>query len=520
MSLLQSIDYHAISPVLVAAGTALAVLLADLARPGWRVVPWLGLAGVVAALGAAASLAGDPRATFCTPPTRLPAVFGGTPLAVGRSCSYVADGYAVLLQIVLLAAAAVVILLSVGYVSETRVPGGEYHFLLLSSVTGMLTLAAARDLLTLVVALEVVSLPVFVLVGLRRADPRSTESALKFFLVSVLATAVMLLGAALVYGVTGSIQLDRVAAALGRPQTHLPLTAAAVMLVIVGFGFKVSAVPFHTWTPDTYQGAPLPVAAFLATASKAAGFAGLLAVTFVGFRPYANVWGPALAGLAIATMSLGNLVALQQDNAVRLLAWSSIAQAGYMLVPLGVAASAHGRTDEVLRRSAAATLAYLAIYVAMTVGAFGCVTALARRHPRNALVDYRGLGRRSPALALALAFFLLCLAGLPPGLAGLFAKVVVFRAAVDGAVVWLAIVMALNTVVALAYYLRWAALMFSGVGEHGSNTGVASTDGAAAVGVPAALGVGIGLAAAGTVALSVYPQLLLHVTPLATFATG
>lgn len=461
MSQLQRIDYAALAPLLVVSGAAVAVLVADLFLPmGRRVLAvWLALAGALGALVVAVVVGAGRRETFCTPATTLPHA-----VQVGRSCSYVVDHFTLLLIVIVCLAATVCLLLSVAPVIADGLPAGEYGFLLLCSLAGMITIAGARDLVTLVVALEVLTLPVYVLAGLRRGDPRSAEAALKFFLVSVLSGAVTLFGASLVYGLTGSVHLDRVAAALAqRPDLrHLPLTAAAVLLVVVGFAFKVSAVPFHWWAPDTYQGAPVPIAALLSTASKAAGFAGLLLVLLVGFRPYADVWGPVLAVLATATMTLGNLVALRQRHMVRLLAWSSVAQAGYILVPLGVAAGSGGRSDAGLRTAGAASLAYLALYVAMSLGAFGCVGWVTRSRPDNAVEDYRGLVRRSPLVAVSLAFFLLCLAGLPPGFAGLFAKVVVFRSALVGGGAVLALIMAVNTVIGLYYYLRVATLLFAG----------------------------------------------------------
>jgi NADH-quinone oxidoreductase subunit N len=512
VGLAQSIDYAAIAPPVALAGTALTVLVADLFLPWSRrglALP-VSLAGVGAALVATLALVGGTdRGTFCTPAGSLPATAGGAP--VGPSCSFVVDDFTRLFWVLFLLVAAGVLLLSRPTVESSRLPVGEYHFLLLASFTGMLTIAASRDLLMLVLSLELVSVPGFLLAGLRRGDPRSTEAALKFFVISVLATAVMLFGMSLVYGVTGSLQLDRIAAALSRPELRQPVAAAAVTMVIAGFGFKVSAVPFHFWAPDTYVGSPVPVAAYLSVASKAAGFAGLLLVLLVGFRPYADVWGPLLAVLAAVTMTLGNLVALRQRHVVRLLAWSSIAQAGYMLVPLGVAATAPGRRS--LDAAAAATLAYVAVYAAMNLGAFGAVAAVARRRPRNHLEDYRGLARSSPALAVALAFFLACLAGLPPGLAGLWAKVVVFRVAVDGRAGWLAVVMAVNTVVALYYYARWAASLFAGLAPDGDPA-------PARVVVPAPVVAALALALLVTVALSVDPDLLLRLHPTPTAAAG
>jgi len=493
MSLTQSIDYAAISPPLVVVVTAVAVLLADLFLPTAavrrKVLAPLSLAGTLGALGATAWLAtGDTRSTFCL---------------AGGGCSYVADGFATYFQIVVLAALAVVLLLSFPLFEEReRVPAGEYLALLLASVSGMLVVAAGRDLLTLLIGLEVVSLPAFVLVGLRRGDPRGAEAALKFFVFSVVSTALTVYGIALVYGTTGSVELHHIADALANRHAHsgaMSATAAAgVVLVLVGFGFKVAAVPFHFWAPDTYQGAPVPVAAFLSVASKAAGFAGLIVLLVVGFRPYADVWGPAVGVLAAVSMTVGNLIALRQRHVVRLLAWSTVAHAGYLLMPLAVTATQ-------LHDGVRATLAYLGIYAAMNLGAFGCVVVVRRLHPRLAIEDLRGLVTRAPWTAVAFGFFLTALAGLPPGVAGLFAKVVVFRAAVHGHVTWLAIVAAVNTVIGLAYYLRVAALMFAPGDAAGARTGARSWPVAA----------GVAIAAAVTVVLSVYPQPLLHLAGVA-----
>ena len=497
MRLVQSIDYVAILPPLIVAVAALAALVCDLFLPPARraLVGAVSGAGSLAALGAAAYLAtGHDRRTFCFP---------------GGACSYVADDFAVFFQVVFLAALVVTLLLSLPTIGDERLPPGEFHFLLLSSVSGMLVLAAARDLLSLLVALEVVSLPAFVLVGLRRSDPRSSEAALKFFLFSVVSTALTVYGMALLYGVTGSIQLSRIATVLGRTHGHAgatsSLAAAAVVLVLVGFAFKISAVPFHFWAPDTYQGAPVPIAAYLSTASKAAGFAGLVVLLFDGFRPYADVWGPVVAVLASVTMTVGNLVALRQWHMVRLLAWSTVAQAGYMLVPLGIAATAGGRSDATLHEAVQATLAYLAIYVAMNLGAFTCVMVVARRAPRAAIEDFRGLARSSPGVAVAFAVFLTALAGLPPGVAGLFAKVVVLRAAVHGHVTWLAVVAAVNTVVGLAYYLRVAAVLFAGAGDRGEPAKPPLV-----VRRSTAVGAALAVTAGATLLLSVDPQPLLH----------
>jgi NADH-quinone oxidoreductase subunit N len=496
MRLIQSIDYAAISPPVIVASAGVVVLVADLfvGRAARRTVAFvLSLVGALAALGAAAWLArGSARSTFCLP----------------DGCSYVADDFALFFQLLFLSVLVVVLLISVAGVADDRMPPGEFHALLLWSVSGMLVLAASRDLLSLLIALEVVSLPAFVLVGLRRDDARSAEGALKFFLFSVVSTAVTAYGIALVYGVTGHVSLAGIADALGRQHDRAgamsALAAAAVVLVVVGFAFKVSAVPFHFWTPDTYQGAPVAVAAFLSVASKAAGFAGLIVLLVQGFYAYADVWGLVVAVLAAVTMTVGNLVALRQWQLVRLLAWSTVAQAGYLLMPLGVAATSGGRSPHELHLAIQATLTYLAVYAAMNLGAFACVAAIARRFPRLAITDIRGLSRTAPWLAVAFALFLTALAGLPPGVAGLFAKVVVLRAAVHGHVTWLAVVAAVNTVIGLAYYLRVAAIMFAPDGElatRGEADRVAT-----ARRRHLATSIGIAVAAVAVVLLSVYPQ--------------
>ncbi|WP_331717331.1 NADH-quinone oxidoreductase subunit N [Yinghuangia sp. ASG 101] len=449
------------------------------------------------------------------------------------ACSYVVSDFTLVLQLVLIGSAAVVVLLSMPmtaprpwadeYRDDSGVPSGEYHFLLLASAAGAATLVAARDLVTLVVALETLSLPSFAMVGLRR-DARAGEAALKYFLMSVASTAVLLFGVSLLYGATGAVHLDRVAEALADPDPRLATVAATgAALVLAGFAFKVATVPFHFWVPDTYRGAPVPVAAYLSVVSKTAGFAGLLLLAGIGLRPYAHVWGPVLAVLAALTMTVGNVVAARvatgSGDAVRLLAWSSIAQSGYVLVPFGTAAGDGAGLAERLP----ASVAYLAVYAVMNLGAFAVVTAVARDRPAGVVGDYRGLLRERPALALAMAFFLLCLAGLPPGLMGLFAKVTVFQAVVAGGTGWLAVVMAVNVVIGLSYSLVWTAqLVAPGEDRAASAAAVGGAGGvgggtSATVGtlrVPAPFAVAIGLAFGLGAALSVAPQIVLRVLTL------
>ncbi|WP_441251663.1 NADH-quinone oxidoreductase subunit N [Kitasatospora sp. McL0602] len=493
--LIQSVDWVAIAPPLIAALAALAVLLADLLLPAARkkALGWLTAGGLALALLALIPLtSGDTRSTFC-----LRNVAGATDNA---ACSYVADHFALVFQLIALGGALIAALLSVHTVEDEKLPGGEYWFLLLSSAAGAALLPASRDLATLIIALEVASLPAFALVGLRR-DGRGAEAALKFFLSSVTATAVMLLGVSFVYAATGSLHLTAVADGLRQAPGQLkPLAEAGAALTLVGFAFKLAAVPFHFWVPDTYVGAPLPVAGYLSVVGKAAGLSGLALVTTIAFRPYGHTWGLALAVLAALTMTAGNVAALRQrsdtrHSAVRLLAWSSVGQAGYLLVPIAAAGYSAGAD------SLGATVAYALIYGVVNLGAFGVVAAVSRTAPAARLDDYRGLFARRRWTALALAFFLLCLAGLPPGVIGLFGKVVVFRAAVDAGLGWLAVIMAVNVVIALYYYLTWTAKLFAPA----EGTAVEQRR------QPAALTATLALTASVAVVLSVAPQLVLRV---------
>ncbi|MFJ8948239.1 NADH-quinone oxidoreductase subunit N [Streptomyces sp. NPDC102395] len=451
-SLVQSVDWLAIAPPTLAAMVALVVLVADLFLDGHRkaLLGWLSVAGLAASTALLLPLLDGDRSTFClTSDTRV--------------CSYTADQFTLVIQFLVLGGALLAALLSVTALKDARgrLPEGEFWFLLLSSAAGAALLPASRDLATLVVALEVASLPAFALVGIRHGDRRSSEAALKFFLSSVTATAVSLLGISFVYATTGTLHLTRVAERIQDVdgQFHT-LAQAGVVLTLVGFAFKTAAVPFHFWVPDTYVGAPLPIAAYLSVVGKAVGFSGLILVTVVAFPSYADVWGPAMAVLAALTMTAGNVGALRQQatraySAVRLLAWSSVGQAGYLLVP--IAAAAYSDDPQ---RSIGSTVAYALTYAAVNLGAFAVAALVGRTHPQNRLADYRGLHAKNPLSALLLAFFLLCLAGLPPGIIGLFAKVTVFSAAVDAGLGWLAVVMAVNVVIALYYYLQWTALLF------------------------------------------------------------
>jgi NADH-quinone oxidoreductase subunit N len=497
-SVVQSVDWLAIAPPTIAAVIGLVVLVADLfvADAKKPLLGWLSVAGLAASTLMLLPLLDGDRSTFC--------LTGDADV-----CSYTADRFTLVIQFLVLGGALLAALLSVTALKDANreLPEGEFWFLLLSSAAGAALLPASRDLATLIVALEVASLPAFALVGIKRGDRKSSEAALKFFLSSVTATAVSLMGVSFVYASTGTLYLTEIATDIQNVDGQLhTLAQTGVVLTLVGFAFKTAAVPFHFWVPDTYVGAPLPVAAYLSVVGKAVGFSGLILVTVIALPSYADVWGPALAALAALTMTIGNVGALRQQStraysAVRLLAWSSVGQAGYLLVP--IAAAAYSQDAE---KAIGSTVAYALMYAAVNLGAFAIAALVARTKPLNRISDYRGLYASRPLSALVLGFFLLCLAGLPPGIIGLFAKVTVFSAAVDAGLGWLAVVMAVNVVIALFYYLQWTTLLFRAPeGEPERHR------------VPVPLTAAIALTAALGIALSGAPQLVLRFSDAGLF---
>lgn len=415
-------------------------------------------------------------------------------------CAYDLAQYGVMLHLAILAGAVAVLLLSVHTVQDEGIPPGEYVFLLLCSVTGALVLTAAGDFATLVVGLETLSLPLFGMVALRGrvGAVASGEAALKLFLVSVASTALMLFGVSWIYAVRGSLWLTDLSTEVNVADRLQPVLVVGIVLTVLGFGFKVAAVPFHTWAPDTYAGAPLPVAAYLAVVSKVGGFAGLVILLGRGLEPYADIWAPVLAVVAALTMTVGNLVALRQGSAIRLLAWSSIGQAGYALAPFAAGGKPVAGVDPL-----AAPVSYIVAYAAMTMTAFAVVVAVTRDHPDGRLESYRGLLWRRPVAGIALAFALVALAGVPPGLVGLFAKVAVFRAVLLGGAGWLALVMAVNVVIALYYYISWTVLVVQRPSaEQRKRLGRVMTP------VPAPVGAALAVSVTAAVLLSVLPQLV------------
>jgi NADH-quinone oxidoreductase subunit N len=324
-------DYHALAPELILGATVLIALVVDLFLPEDRkyLVGVVGLVGLIAAAFPLITLGLCEDLSFCSGETTR-SLFGG---------SYVVDDFALVLKGLFILVGVISILLSVGYVESDRYYQGEFYFLLVASVAGAVVMASSRDLITLFIGLELVSGPAFLLAGWRKGDVRSNEAALKFFLIGVLSSAILLFGMSMVYGLTGQITFDGIReATLLADLSEEPAFILGVIFVLVGFGFKISAVPFHFWAPDTYQGAPTPVAAYLSVGSKAAGFVGLLTMCYLAFAEVSDIWGPALWILAALTMTVGNLAALRQSNIVRLLGYSSVAHAGFILVPFAMAA--------------------------------------------------------------------------------------------------------------------------------------------------------------------------------------
>ena len=428
-----NVDLHAILPEIALTAVAVIILLVDLFLDETRKYWITTIAGVGVALS------GIPILTLAVNGNDR-TMFGG---------GYVVDNYALLLKGLLLVSAYVVLLLSSLYLSEGDYYEGEYSFLLVCSLLGMVVMCSSRDLITIFVALETMSIPAYMLAGWRKRDLKSNEAAMKYYLLGVIASAVMLYGMSLVYGVTGATLLTDIAATVEAGATP-PILTVGIFLVICGFAFKVSAVPFHQWAPDTYEGAPTPVTAFLSVASKAAGFVALMQLVFVGFFGRSDVWQPTFWVLAVATMIVGNLIALKQTNIVRMLAYSSIAQAGFILAPFAVAAA-----NETSAKSAFdAVIMYLLVYSVMNLGAFSIVIIVARKTRSGEISSYGGLLSYAPVPAVAMTIFMFSLAGIPP-FGGFWAKFFVFKSLLDAGTNWaviLAVIAAVNSVIAFYYY--------------------------------------------------------------------
>src|SRR3954466_12868882 len=402
------LDYHALSPEIIVTVVLGIVLVADLFLD--RSQKWL--LSNIAAFGLVAAMV--PILSLALSDNEVRSMVGG---------AYVVDNFALVLKALFLGIGFVVLLMSSNYVEDGDYYEGEFYFLLLSSLLGMVVMSSARDLITIFVALETLSIPAYMLAGWRKRDLKSNEASLKYYLLGVLASAIMLYGMSLIYGFTGTTVLVDIGQQMAGNAASQPLVTLAIVFIIVGFAFKVSAVPFHSWAPDTYEGAPTPVTAFLSVASKTGGFVALLQLIYVGFFGRSDIWGPMFGILAALTMTVGNVVALRQTNIVRLFAYSSVAQGGFMLMPLAVV----GNNPQARADALTAVVTYLIIYAAMNLGAFAVIIAVARKTRSSEISSYGGLFDYAPGLAVAMSFFLFSLAGIPP-LAGWIAKFGVFKA--------------------------------------------------------------------------------------------
>lgn len=479
------LDYHAFAPLIIVASTfvILVVLESFLGERSRWVMPSMAGIGLLAALVPVATLANSGQ-------TRT--MFGG---------AFVVDNYSLILTALFLISGYVVILLSTNYIAEGDYHEGEYYILLLSSILGMMVMASARDLITIFLALELISIPAYMLAAWRKQDPKSNEAGIKYYLMGVFASAILLYGMSIIYGITGTTLLTEIADRLGMFVHSQPIITLGIAFTIIGFAFKVSAVPFHTWAPDTYEGAPTPVTAFLAVASKAAGFVALINVIFLGFYGRSDVFEPLMWVLAAVTMTVGNLIALRQSNIVRMLAYSGIAQAGYIIAPLAVAGASVATGSDALR----AVVIYLLIYAAMNLGAFAVIIAVARKTRSGEIDSFGGLFSYAPGLTVCMTIFLFSLAGVPPA-AGWFAKLSIFSALASAGTTAgyvLAVIVAINSVIAFGYYGRIMRVMWMDDAPDGDR---------APIRVPASLTFALIITTAFTVVWGVAPGLLTHFT--------
>jgi NADH-quinone oxidoreductase subunit N len=465
-----SVEYFRVLPeiILTLFGTLIMFLEAVLGEDQKRVLGPLSIVGLAAALWGAIAANSDPGPAFHN--------------------MLIVDGFATFFRVLEMGVGLLAVLSSTEYLGREKSPGGEYYALILFSIVGQSIMVTANELIMIFIGLEISSIASYILAGYLRDDPRNNEAALKYFLLGSFATAFLLYGVAWIYGLTGSTNLVLIRQALTTPALapSLALTGTAAALMFVGFGFKVSAVPFQVWAPDVYQGAPAPISAFLSVGPKAAAFAILLRVFMTAFGSIAARWEPVVWACALATMIVGNFAAIQQSNIKRMLAYSSIAHAGYVLV----AVTAHSDIGT------AAAMFYLAAYAFTNFGAFAVVAYFARKGERYVSIDdFAGLAQRQPAMAAMMTIFLLSLIGVPLT-GGFFGKFYIFKAALDANLVWLTVLGLLNSAVAAFYYLRILVVMY--MNEPGESSAELPAAGAA-------MKLAVYGSALGTLALGIFP---------------
>jgi len=474
------------TPELSLAGFALLVILLDLFVTRKGVLAVVSIIGLVVSGGFALTTGGGAAQS----------IFNNM-LAV--------DNFAFFFKLLFMGIAALVILFSTDYVSKLARFQGEYYALILMSTIGMMLMAAATDLISLYISLELASISLYALVGFLK-DQKSTEASLKYLLLGAIASAVLLYGMALVFGVTGKTQLGEIALAL-QGMSASPALILGVVLIASGFGFKIAAVPFHMWVPDVYEGAPTPITAFLSVGSKAAGFAIILRVFFSAFSlpEWLSLdWGFIFAILAAIGMTVGNITAIPQTNIKRLLGYSSVAQAGYLMV--GLAAMGISPARDIMGQSG--IMFFLASYALTNLGAFAAIIAISNKLDSDLIEDYSGMIKRAPVLALGLTLCLISLIGMPPA-AGFMAKFYIFNAAVQNNLLWLVIIAVINSVISAFYYLRVVKVMW--LGEPASQEKVPSSG---------ALRVALALSCLGVLALGIIPGAVMVLAQVAARMLG
>ncbi len=459
-------DLWSLAPEFWLAALGIGLLVLDLFVPEGRkrIVGWVAIAGLALGLLPIAGMLGGPARTV---------LFG----------AYAVDGFAVVFKLVIVAATILVILSALDSLSGRTGFEGELYALLTLSSLGLVMMAASADLIVLALSIEFVSLSSYVLAGYFKEDRKSAEAGIKYFLFGAGASAVMLYGFSIVYGLTGHTSLYAIA--LQVREAPQPALVLALVMVLAGLGFKVSMVPFHQWTPDVYEGAPTSVAAYLSVASKAAGFAALVRVLVVAFAPSSVELVALVAGLAAVTMTVGNLIALPQTNIKRMLAYSSVAHAGFLLMGVAAFNAEFGTPGLVV---------YVIAYAFTNLGAFLVAVAVEGRLGTTELSGYAGLAQRSPALAAAMALFMLSLIGIPPT-AGFFGKFYIFAGAIQAGLLWLAVAGVVNSVVALYYYANVIRLMY-----------LVAPESPLPLAEPTALRLALGISALGTLAIGLFPQ--------------
>jgi len=478
------VAWGALSPFLVLVGGATLLLGAGGLLPRRSRVGWPALVTVATGLGTIVA---------CVLLWRDLPDSGARTVVSG---AYAVDGFALFLIVVIALGVIIAALLTDGYLRREDLEGPEPYILYLVSAAGGVVMASATDLIVLFLGLEILSIAAYVLAGIHRRRLRSGEAAIKYFVLGGFSSAFFLYGIALIYGATGTTNMVRIADFLaGNILTDRGLLLAGIGMMLVGFGFKVAAAPFHAWTPDVYQGAPSPVTSFMASSVKAAGFAGMLRVIVVTFSTERLDWQPVVYGLAAASLVVGAVLAVVQRDVKRMMAYSSINHAGFMLVGVS-AASADGISS---------TLFYLGAYTVMVGGTFGVITVLGRRGDgHHDIDDYAGVARREPLLAFALVVFLLAQAGVP-FTSGFLAKFYVVNAVIDAGTFWLGLIAMVSSVISAYLYLRIVLTMYAGV-EDEADPAEAGAPARARIRVPLAAKVTIGLAAVATIGIGLVPD--------------